>query len=178
MNLRPIPSKVPAQSAIASHLSGAYFYDCYSTPVFDRSRSALAYFLSAFANTPAWVAALMSLRNQLARLAGLKDLGGLANFDKEKPGSDYRPGDSIGIFTLYSICESEALLGIRDKHLDVHLSVFKQAPTAAGMVTLSFTTVVHVHNWLGRLYMIPVAPLHKLIAPAVMSKLEVTPIAA
>jgi hypothetical protein len=120
----------------------------------------------------------MALRNRLVRLVGLKDLGGLANIDTGKPVSAYRLGDPIGIFTLYSNCESEALFGIRDKHLDVQLSVFKQAPATTAAVTLSITTVVHVHNWLGRLYMLPVAPLHKLIAPAVMARVEVTPIAA
>jgi hypothetical protein len=36
-----------------------------------------------------------------------------------------------------------------------------------GQVLLTVTTVVHVHNWLG-LYMLPVTPLHRLIAPSVL----------
>lgn len=32
------------------------------------------------------------------------------------------------------------------------------------------TTVVHVHNWLGRLYMLPVAPLHKIIVKTMLKR--------
>ncbi len=33
-----------------------------------------------------------------------------------------------------------------------------------GGTVVTVTTVVHIHNWLGWLYMIPVAPAHKVIA--------------
>lgn len=34
------------------------------------------------------------------------------------------------------------------------------------------TTVVHVHNLLGRVYMLAVKPWHRRIAPAVLSRLD------
>ena len=36
---------------------------------------------------------------------------------------------------------------------------------------LTVTTVVHVHSRMGRIYMLPVTPMHKLIAPAAMKAL-------
>ena len=161
---------VPAASAIHGHLAGAYFHDCHAVTVPDGEHSALSYFLTALANTPSWVNSLMSLRNKMAELAGLKNLGGFGEFSSSKPDSAYRPGDRVGIFTLISNSAGEALLRDSDKHLDVVLSVCKQPPNADGVVSVAVTTVVHVHNLLGRIYMLPVTPLHKLIAPAMLSR--------
>jgi hypothetical protein len=165
---------VPAGSAIQARLPGAYFHDCHAVEVPDAKQPALGHFLTALANTPAWVDRLMTLRNELVQRVGLKHLGGLGAIDPAKPASAYLPGDRVGIFTLIANSDTEALLGDDDKHLDVVLSVFKQPAGAAGMVTVSVTTVVHVHNLLGRLYMLPVAPLHKLIAPAVTARMAGT----
>jgi hypothetical protein len=170
MTRHVFPCPVPSQSAIHAHLAGAYFHDCHAVAVPDGDQSALSYFLTALANTPSWVNSLMSLRNKLAQLAGLKNLGGFEEFNFSKPDSAYRPGDRVGIFTLISNSPGEALLGDSDKHLDVILSVCKQRPHADGEASVAVTTVVHVHNLLGRLYMLPVTPLHKLIAPAVLSR--------
>jgi hypothetical protein len=112
----------------------------------------------------------MTLRNKLVQLVGLKDLGGLGGFDPTKPASAYAPGDRVGIFTLISNTDNEAILGDSDRHLDVVLSVFRHPPCSNGIPSISITTVVHVHNLLGRVYMLPVTPLHKLIAPAVLNR--------
>lgn len=100
----------------------------------------------------------------------LKDLGGLRTLDPAKPDSAYLPGDRVGIFTLISNTPNEVLLGDSDKHLDVVLSIYKHRPGQAGDCSIVVTTVVHNHNLLGKMYMLPVTPLHKLIAPAVLSR--------
>jgi hypothetical protein len=82
--------------------------------------------------------------------------------------SDYQVGDRVGIFTLISNSANEVLLGDSDKHLNVVVSVHKQADSAHQGVTVTVTTVVHVHNWLGRLYMLPVTPAHKVIARSIV----------
>lgn len=169
MTARAFPCPVPPQSAINARLAGAYFHDCHGIAVADTQPMALSHFLAALARSPVWVNTLMTLRNKMVRLAGLKDLGGLGGFDPSKPAHAYQPGDRVGIFTLISNSENEALLGDDDKHLEVVLSVFKQ-PRNDGSALVTVTTVVYVHNALGRLYMLPVKPLHKLIAPAVLSR--------
>ena len=170
MNTRAFSCPVPPESAIHAHLPGAHFHDCHAITAPDKGQSALAYFLTALARTPSWVNTLMSLRNRMVQLAGLKNLGGLGEIDPSKPASAYLAGDRVGIFTLISNSHDEALLGDSDKHLDVVLSIFKQPPSADGIASVAVTTVVHVHNLLGRIYMLPVTPLHKLIAPAVLSR--------
>ena len=171
MKTRSILSDVPPGSAINAQLPGAYFYDCHAISVPNTSRTALSLFLTALANTPPWVNSLMALRNKLVRFVGLKNLGALGEFNPSKPESAYAPGDRVGIFTLISNTPNEVILGDRDKHLDVVLSVYKHAPGQDGDQCVAVTTVVHVHNLLGRVYMLPVTPLHRLIAPAVLTRI-------
>ena len=61
---------------------------------------------------------------------------------------------------------SEISLGDSDKHLDVQVSVQKRMHEDASWLAVS--TVVHVHNGLGKFYMFFVAPAHRVIAPATL----------
>ena len=166
--LRPVECAVPPDSAIAARLSGADFVDAWTVEAADPHLPALGQFLLSVAATPAWVERLMSWRNRLVSRLGLKDLGGLGSLDRHRPAEAYQPGDRVGIFTLFQNAPHEALLGDRDKHLDVVLSVFKTVSPDGRSAQVTVTTVVHTHNAWGRLYMLPVAPMHKLIVPAVL----------
>ena len=165
MTGKVIPATVPAGSQASKRLPGAYFHDCYQVQAPDTEACALEFYLHVVRQTPGWVNRLMALRNWLVGLAGLKNLGHLGALRAEKPASEYRVGDRLGIFSLLYLSEDEVLLGDSDKHLDVVLSVCK-APQGA----ISVSTVVHVHNWLGRLYMLPVTPLHKIIVKTMLKR--------
>ncbi len=73
-------------------------------------------------------------------------------------------GDRIGIFTFLQRTENELVIGDDDKHLNVTLSIYKNEDTQV----LTVTTIVHIKNWLGRLYMLPVIPAHRKIVPATL----------
>lgn len=157
----------PPGSRIARQLQGASFHDAWAIDVADPSLSALGQFLKSARATPRWVDACMRLRNRAVQLVGLKDLGGLSRVHPGRPDADYRPGDRVGIFTLFENTPDEVLLGDRDKHLDVVVSVHCARP-AGQPVRVTVTTVVLTKNLLGRLYMMPVKPMHRLIAPSVL----------
>jgi hypothetical protein len=156
------PTAIPQQSQIASRLHGADFHDCYETEIALTSSSALELYLKVVAATPRWVNAMMTLRNRIVQLAGLKNLGALGDTDAAKPASAYRLGDRVGIFSIVYLSEQEVILGDSDKHLNVEVSVCK----LPGKVAVS--TVVHTHNALGRIYMLFVAPAHRRIVPATL----------
>lgn len=158
---------VPAQSVLAPSLAMADFADCYLLPDPDPQASLLQSWLRLSARTPAWMAALMSLRNRVVRLVGLKDLGGLAAHQPGKPAEAYRIGDRVGIFTLEQQRPGELVLGDDDKHLHVRLSLLRLAQPDGGS-RLALSTVVHEHNRLGRLYMALVGPAHSLIVPLML----------
>lgn len=108
-------------------------------------------------------------------MVGLKNLGAFDKINKLKPECDYKPDDRVGIFTLINNTFDEVLLGDKDKHLDVTLSIHRAVDVDTGAVVVTVTTVVHVHNLLGRLYMLPVVPVHRIIAPSVLRVVALVP---
>ncbi|MEN9892384.1 MAG: hypothetical protein RLY78_2679 [Pseudomonadota bacterium] len=172
----PMPTEVPVPpgSAAESLVIGTDFHDSWAETAAQPGLSALGQFLRCMALTPRWVERCMALRNRAVELVGLQNLGGLGHFDRSRPESGYRPGDRIGIFTLRSVTFEEAVFGIDDTHLDVRLSVHRHEP-AAGRVQVTITTAVKIHNRLGRLYMIPVKPMHRIIAPTVLKAVALQP---
>jgi Protein of unknown function (DUF2867) len=163
------PEKVqpPAGSLIAARLAGADFYDAWAIDAAEPQLSALRQFVKAVQATPRWVDTCMNLRNRAVQLVGLKNLGELSEINPAKPDADYQSGDRVGIFTLFENTPDEVLMGDRDKHLNVVLSVHCARPHGQP-VRVTVTTVVHTKNRLGRLYMVPVKPMHKLISPSVL----------
>jgi hypothetical protein len=160
------PIEVPACSNIARQLQGAYFFDSYEMPLEHSGRSALEIYLGMIGKTPSWVDFLMGMRNRVVMLFGLKNLGGLGSIRQDKTAATYCIGDRIGIFTLLSNTEEEVIMGDSDKHLDVKVSICKLVHD--GKQSVASTTVVHVHNLLGRTYMLFVVPFHKRIVPAML----------
>lgn len=172
MNPPPIETTAPPNSKVEKLLDGASFHDSWVVTSTNVSASALELFLMAVGKTPRWVDACMQIRNSVVQLFGLKDLGGLASLDKSKKAMDYQPGERVGIFTLIENTWDEVLLGDDDKHLKVVVSIHRQAGIDQQSIQVTITTVVHTKNRLGRWYMLPVKPMHRLIAPAMLSVMK------
>jgi hypothetical protein len=166
MNPHITAIKVPGSSDISKQLQGADYFDSYEIALEHAGRSALEIYLGVISKTPAWVNFLMAARNRVVRFVGLKNLGHLGDLQRTKAARDYRIGDRVGIFTLLSNTDNEIIMGDSDKHLDVKVSICKLAQ--GGKESVASTTVVHIHNLLGRVYMLFVIPFHKLIVPAVL----------
>ncbi len=164
-------SEVPSISALRDSLRTAFFFDCYSVELPLDSRTPLEFYLNVASRTPQWVDFLMSVRNKIVARIGLKNMGALSGISPNKAAADYRVGDQAGIFKLIEANDREVILGETDKHIDVRISVVKQQ--RKDRTTVSVSTVVHVHNLLGRIYMFFVTPAHRVIAPATVSKLAV-----
>jgi Protein of unknown function (DUF2867) len=156
---------------LASELAQADFFDAWAVEALHPELSALDQYLRAARSTPGWVAASMRFRNWVVGRLGLKNLGDLAGVAPDRHADAYQPGDRVGIFTLLENQPSEVLLGDDDKHLRVALSVHTQATSQADRALVTVTTVVHTHNAWGKLYMLPVAPMHKRIVPAMLKHL-------
>lgn len=159
---------LPTPSYIASALPGADFADCYQFADPDPQGSALETYLALVARTPFWMNALMAMRNRIVAWVGLKHLGSMGPTDVVKPASAYRPGDRVGIFSLHRCEPHEVVMGDDDKHLRVQLSLCKHE--VRGQAVVSVSTVVHIHNGLGRVYMRVVGPVHRLIVPRMLAQ--------
>jgi len=160
---------VPGDSALRPSLADADYYDAYEAPLKTAALSPTEIFLRASRNTPRWVDDLMAIRNRIVRLFGLKDVGAM-KVATRAPDS-YQVGDRLGIFSIFGKTEKELLLGIDDRHLNVRVSVLKSERN--GLPNYVVSTVVHVHNLLGRLYMVPVGRVHPFVARSMMRRAEV-----
>ena len=168
MKTQPIESQAPVGSEAEKLVAGSYFHDSWSINAAQPELDPLSQFLRVARFTPAWIDTAMKLRNRVVSLFGIKNLGGLSDVSSSKLAADYKPGDRVGIFTLISSSRNEVLLGDRDKHLDVVVSVHRRQAKQVDSAVVTVTTVVKVHNWLGRMYMIPVRPAHRVVARAMV----------
>lgn len=162
MSSASVVSRPPtACSVLHAQLPGADFvHACQATTRRD-GRSALQAYRDMAATIPGWFDGLMALRNRGMRLLGMKHLGSLrAVQDVEDP----QPGQRLGIFTLQSLDDDAIVLEDDDRHLRVQLALQWQGDV------LEVATVVHTHNAFGRVYMLPVAPVHRLIVPHLLKK--------
>ena len=148
-------------SVLRTQLPGADFvHACHATTRRD-GRSALQAYRDMAASIPGWFDGLMALRIHGMRLLGMKHLGSLrAVQDTDDPAA----GQRLGIFTLQSLDDDAIVLEDDDRHLRVQLALQWQGDV------LEVVTVVHTHNAFGRLYMLPVAPVHRLIVPHLLQK--------
>lgn len=93
------------------------------------------------------------LRDAIAARFGVKRLGGF----RGQPPESVQPGDRVEFFLVEESTPEVLVLTERDRHLDVMTAVSVQGQR------LSVTSSVVTHNFFGRLYMLPVAPAHRLI---------------
>jgi Protein of unknown function (DUF2867) len=162
---------IPTECSLHASARTASFADAFAVLVPRSELSAIQIYAAIARDTPGWVEGMMALRNKAVQLVGLKNLGQLAAVSDVPAGTEHllQRGTRLGLFNLVSATPDELVMEDTDKHLTVQLSVLKQrVDEQHDRVTLS--TVVHVKNILGHLYMLPVGPMHKLIAPAIMRR--------
>jgi len=160
---------IPVNSEIFKALNDAYYSDSYSFCSRKTNRVALKIWLDHASKIPSWVNFLMASRNIIVSMFGLKNIGRIGDIKTNIHINEYQVGDSVGIFTLLYLSDREVILGDSDKHLDVNVSVYTEMNQAH---TISISTVVHVHNFLGKLYMFFVKPIHKIIVPSSIKRAE------
>ncbi|WET50525.1 DUF2867 domain-containing protein [Chryseobacterium indologenes] len=124
-----------------------------------------------FTSGPKWGKKMFALRNNVAGWLGLKTgaevdpANGPENFTCEV-------GERVGIFKVFNKTSNEIILGEDDKHLDFRVSLlFDKNQGGQDENSLTISTTVKFHNWLGVLYFLPVRPFHQLIVPAMLKNI-------
>lgn len=124
-------------------------------------------FKAFFRSSPRWVSSLLSLRNALVRMLGLKAPAG--GREEMLRSLEVEAGRAVGLFRIFGKTQREVLAGEDDRHLDFRVSFFLEtASVPDGPQTFVLATVVRFHNLPGRLYFAVVKPFHRLIVPAMM----------
>ncbi len=133
-----------------SNLADAYGVDLPTERARQMDMESLARVL--LGSQPRWAQWLMVLRDAIVARFGIKTAKQLAA----------KRDGRIGIFRIYAVSDDEIIVGEDDSHLDFRLSVLRCRDAGRhGSVTLS--SVVHCHNWVGRAYILLIRPFHKLI---------------
>jgi hypothetical protein len=108
---------------------------------------------------PAWIGGLFLVRDFVVKWFGLKtakDLG--------------RSQNKLGLFTVLAKTDNEIIAGEDDRHLNFRV-VLSLAKTDDKIHCISFRTLVQFNNLLGKIYFIPVKPIHKIIVPLLLRSL-------
>jgi Protein of unknown function (DUF2867) len=140
----------------ATLLAGAQFMDAYRLDVDDENLDARRAAMLMMARAPRWVDVLVVLRNIIVAPFGLKTSG-----------EDRRaPRDIIGIFPVVSETPERLVAGFNDKHLDFRVVV--DVATFGQKQSVTATTLVLTHNWLGRTYLRIIMPFHRMVVRAML----------
>lgn len=133
---------------------------------FDIAKIGKAFFTSG----PTWGKKMFAFRNRVVGLFGLKT-GAESNL-AEAGSFTCEVGDRVGIFKVFDKTSNEIVLGEDDKHLDFRVSLlFDKNQGGQDENSLTISTTVKFHNWLGVLYFLPVRPFHRLIVPAMLKNI-------
>jgi hypothetical protein len=146
-------------------LSGAQFADAFRVDLTGHTMDARNAAERMLGHSPAWVEALVTLRNILVAPFGLKTSG-----HHETP-----PRETIGLFPILTQTPDRLVAGFNDKHLDfrVVVDVTASGPESEAGQQVTATTLVKTHNLFGRLYLAIIVPFHRLIVPAMLRKVAV-----
>ena len=143
---------MPAVPSLTSAdvLPGASFADRFAIVVSGQSLDADAAAGRAFGKRPAWIGALMALRNLLVWPFGLKTREAELSPQLGRK----------GMFPVLSQSQSRMVLGLDDSHLEL----------GEGRQEISASTLVRPHNLFGRVYLAIVMPFHNINVPAMLAQ--------
>lgn len=137
-------------------LPGAQFADAYRLELDGANLDARQAAVRMMARAPRWVDALLVLRNMIVAPFGLKTSGR----------GERVPRDIIGIFPVVSETPERLVAGFNDKHLDFR--VVLDVATTGARQSVTATTLVLTHNWLGRTYLRIIMPFHRRVVRAML----------
>jgi hypothetical protein len=141
-----------------SLLSGAQFIDAFSITTDTTDLTARQATERMLGHSPRWVDMLMRLRDAIVAPFGLTTA----------KTARHATVDKIGIFPVLDETPQRLLAGFNDMHLDFRVVVEVAAAGAGQRVTA--TTVVLMHNWLGRIYLAVIKPFHRMVVRSALKQ--------
>lgn len=156
-----IVDRVPEQCSLAQSYETASYKDCYSQSIeVSNTKSPARLFQEMLFPTPIWVSGLMRMRNFIVQFFGLKTDSELQGYSIQ-PDEKLFVGGNIGFFRITKLDDKEIVVTANDRHLNSSFSLFLREEE--GAKTIFFTSVVNTKEKFGDLYMIVIAPFHRLI---------------
>tara|TARA_R100000005_G_scaffold94926_2_gene74533 strand:- start:5931 stop:6449 length:519 start_codon:yes stop_codon:yes gene_type:complete len=151
-------TQLPSDSRLHESYRPGDFLDCYTVAIAPPDRPLSEILQYVLIEMPGWARMLLRIRDSIVGLFGIR-----TSQDFPQDNSFRRilaVGDPVGFMQVRHIAGNEIILGEDDSHLDFRVTIYR-APGEAGLVSLA--TLVHRHNWIGRLYLALIMPFHILI---------------
>ena len=116
---------------------------------------------------PKWLKILFQMRDFLGRMVGIRTIKGFNQLTEDIPNI----GDLVHFFTVFELEKDKLTLVIKDHHLDVclHLRLIDDNDQQNKLYVI---TSVKNHNFIGKLYMVPVSVLHPFIVNRLLRNLN------
>lgn len=141
-------------------LTGAQFADAFSVSTGTTNLTAREAAERMFNRSPRWVILLVRLRDIVVTPFGLKT-------SETARGDEI---DKVGFFPVLSETPQRLLAGLNDNHLDFRVVIDVATEGAGQRVTA--TTIVLMHNWLGRIYLTLIKPFHRMVVRSMMKQIN------
>ncbi|MDB5012926.1 MAG: hypothetical protein JWQ25_1128 [Daejeonella sp.] len=168
MNSRISACSLPDKSFIQSSFTVIDYRDAYTAEFLFPADLSIDECVQAFFNSaPKWVTGLMNFRNKMVKSLGLKTSG---IFDKEEQKANFKVevGNGLGLFKILKKSPKEVMMGEDDKHLNFRVSLLLTKEDSFNNYRLTLSTAVKMNNLFGKMYFLPVKPIHKLIVPVML----------
>jgi hypothetical protein len=152
----------PSASLISDWYAHSQLLDSYAVDMPFAPAASMRHLATlALGDPPAWFRTLLAIRD-----AAMLPLGVKSSRQLREGGS---PEARVDFFPILEERENEIILGENDRHLDFRLSLLRIE--AGGGTKIVATTVVHIHNLLGRAYIEAIRPFHYLVVRRSMARL-------
>jgi hypothetical protein len=159
---------LPTNSLLNTTFPAINYQDCFTGVFESQNQVTIDDCVFAFFDcAPAWVSNLLALRNTIVKMLGLKTMTSENRTELRKK-FKVKEGNSLGLFKILVKTKQEVIMGVDDKHLNFRVSLLLDQSEKPESYRLSITTVVQMNNWFGKLYFMPVKPIHKLIVPVML----------
>src|SRR4051812_32272933 len=151
----------PPESVVAGWYENASLLDSYSIELSSsKQHSMRALATRTVGNPPAWIKALVAVRDAMVTPFGVKTSGEVR--------ASRADNDRVDFFPVQWEGSDEIVLGADDRHLDFRLSLLRRNSSTG--TQLFATTIVRSHNVFGRTYLNVIRPIHHLVVRASLAQ--------
>jgi len=153
----------PSASLVAPRHELGFLHS--ASAIIDTDASVFQLYCLMTAASPSWLKSAFRIRDSISQHFHVEKIGG---FSGVPPQTAPLESEKLDFFSVESISAQKLVLTSRDTHLAVMVSI-----DAIGVQQrrLHITTSVKTFNTFGRLYMLPVAPIHGVIIKLLLSRL-------
>lgn len=163
---------IPIESQLFKSVSKSYIVDCFSIESNKLDLPIEEIYARLMSKTPKWFDVLMKIRDATVSLLGLKSTQDMAGGDSlfAQTGQIFdlknttKPSKIMDFFEVIGLSENEITLNIKDRHLDMQISLLRhKIDVKNNKCQISFNDVIITHNFWGKAYLFFIMPVHNII---------------